>query len=73
MATCSWHCEHEHADLIPHIAPLEREAQRYASIRTQECLMLATTPESWFALIRGEPGQVDTTAAKRQNQRMGGR
>ena len=62
-----------HADTIPHIAAGEREAQRLASIRTWECLMLATGPEAWAALIRGETAQVDTTAAKRQNQRMGGR
>ena len=44
-----------HTDRIPHIAPGELEAQRQASIRAWESLMLARTPEAWAQLLQGEP------------------
>ena len=44
-----------HTDRIPQIAPGELEAQRQASIRAWESLMLARTPEAWAQLLKGEP------------------
>lgn len=63
-----------HADTIPCIAPGERDAQRQASNRAYAALMLAQTPEAWFALLRGEPipyDQLDMTQHNRAKRRMG--
>lgn len=48
-----------HADNIPSIAPGEADAQRYASNRAFHAMMLATTPEAWFRLLRGETVPAD--------------
>lgn len=61
-----------HADDIPSIAPGENDAQRYASNRAHEALMLAQTPEAWAQLIRGHPvpaDQLDPHHLARQRRR----
>ena len=65
-----------HADTIPHIAPGEHEAGRQASIRAWECLMLATTPQGWAALLRGQTlpldqiDQLNLQRARRRSRRQ---
>lgn len=61
-----------HADDIPCIATGEADAQRYASNRAFHAMMLATTPEAWFLLLRGEPvpaDQLDHRRLKRAEKR----
>lgn len=59
-------------DISPYPAPGEHEAQRQASIRAWEALMLAETPESWSQLLQGQPvpiDQLDTHAIARLRKR----
>ena len=68
-------CPHTHTDTIPHIAPGELEAQRKASTRAWLSLMLATTPEGWTALLKGDSlphDQLDPAQLQRARRRHKG-
>jgi hypothetical protein len=56
-----------------YLAPGEKEAERYASNRAWEALMLAQTPEAWALLLRGEKvpsDQLDHRQLERVKRRM---
>lgn len=61
-----------HAGHVPHLAPGEREAQRRASNRTWNALMLAPNPDTWLALVKGEAvptDQLDQNELARRRRR----